>query len=461
MNAKYQNYTYLLIAIFSLFSAFYNITLELHPDEAYYYIWSKNLELSYYDHPPLIAVFNKIFTLFSDSVFFIRLVAVFCMGMSAVFIYKLAQKIYDAQIAFFSVVIFLSLPITQGAFTISTIDAPLSLFWSASIYYSYLAIKSDSIKFYIICGILIGFAMLSKYTGVLILAGIFFYLLFNEPKKLLGYKPWVSVLLAFLVFMPVIIWNYQNNWISFSFQYKHGGESSQPINFLYFTEYIGNLFILFSPVFAFVLLKNIFNKEKNSYLLHSFLFLLLFFAYKALYARMLLNWFAPMIFGGVIFIAYFANKNKKVLLWGVMVSVILSLLIRFPLFFHLPKEANIKNRVFGYEMAIKDFKKYIKKDYLVCTDYLTNSAMLEYYLKLPSVYDPFTTRMSYYKFKYKDFDYSGKNCIVFSDNEISKKLKKQCKEFKLIKKFEAKKDGFKTRDFYFYECRSLLGLVNN
>jgi len=186
MNIKYQNYTYLLIGVFSLFSAFYNITLELHPDEAYYYIWSKNLELSYYDHPPLIAGFNKIFTLFSDSVFFIRLVAVFCMGMSAVFIYKLAQKIYDAQIAFFSVVIFLSLPITQGAFTISTIDAPLSLFWSASIYYSYLAIKSDSIKFYIICGILIGFAMLSKYTGVLILAGIFFYLLFNEPKKLLG-----------------------------------------------------------------------------------------------------------------------------------------------------------------------------------------------------------------------------------------------------------------------------------
>jgi len=454
-TSTYRQYSFLLIVIFVVFSAFYNTTLELHPDEAYYYMWSKDLHLSYYDHPPLIAIFNKIFTIFNNGVFFIRLVTVFCMSISLLYIYKLAKEVYDEKIAFFSVAIFISLPIMQGAITISTIDAPLSLFWSMSLYYGYKAIQTNYAKFYIYSGILIGLAMLSKYTGVLILAGMFFYLLFNEPKKLLSYKPWVSVVLAFVVFMPVVVWNYQNDWISFSFQYKHGGTGKKPIELIYFFQYLAELVLLFTPVFVYVLFRNLFSKEKNSYILHTFLFLLIFFAYKSLRAHMALNWFAPMAIGGVIFVAYFVVKNKKLLILSFAISIVLSLLIRFPTFFHLPKSANIHNRVFGYKLAIDEFKKYIKPNYLICTNYLTNSAMLEYYLDIKNVYEPFTARMSYYKFKYKNFDYKNKNCIVFSDDEISKDLQKQCKSFRLLEKFEAKKDGFKTKKFYFYECNQL------
>jgi len=124
MSFSYQKSTYFLIAIFGIFSSFYNLTLELHPDEAYYYIWSKDLELSYYDHPPMIAIFDKIFTFFSNGVFFIRLNSVFCTIGSAFFIYLLAKKIYNQKIGFFAVVIYLTLPIIQGAITISTIVKP-------------------------------------------------------------------------------------------------------------------------------------------------------------------------------------------------------------------------------------------------------------------------------------------------------------------------------------------------
>ena len=45
----------------------FNQHLQLHFDETYYWVWSKNLQLSYYDHPPMIAYFDSFnFTLVSD-----------------------------------------------------------------------------------------------------------------------------------------------------------------------------------------------------------------------------------------------------------------------------------------------------------------------------------------------------------------------------------------------------------
>lgn len=46
-------------------------------DELYYWCWSKTLQLSYYDHPPLSAYMIRVATeLFGDSLFALRLPAV-------------------------------------------------------------------------------------------------------------------------------------------------------------------------------------------------------------------------------------------------------------------------------------------------------------------------------------------------------------------------------------------------
>ena len=46
-------------------------------DEAYYWMWSKHLALSYYDHPPLIAVIIHLGTMIAgDTEFGVRLVSI-------------------------------------------------------------------------------------------------------------------------------------------------------------------------------------------------------------------------------------------------------------------------------------------------------------------------------------------------------------------------------------------------
>jgi hypothetical protein len=47
-----------------LFKIFLSAGLELHPDEAYYWLWSVHLAPGYYDHSPMVAYFIKITTLF-------------------------------------------------------------------------------------------------------------------------------------------------------------------------------------------------------------------------------------------------------------------------------------------------------------------------------------------------------------------------------------------------------------
>ena len=41
------------------------------PDEAYYWLWSKNIALSYFDHPPLIAWFQALLSFFSNNNYFL------------------------------------------------------------------------------------------------------------------------------------------------------------------------------------------------------------------------------------------------------------------------------------------------------------------------------------------------------------------------------------------------------
>ena len=41
------------------------------PDEAYYWLWSKNIAFSYFDHPPLVSWFQALLSFFSNNKYFL------------------------------------------------------------------------------------------------------------------------------------------------------------------------------------------------------------------------------------------------------------------------------------------------------------------------------------------------------------------------------------------------------
>ena len=57
----------------------------LYPDETYYWVYSRNLQWGYFDHPPLVAVFIKLGELLGHNNFFTRLGTVLLSGEAVFF----------------------------------------------------------------------------------------------------------------------------------------------------------------------------------------------------------------------------------------------------------------------------------------------------------------------------------------------------------------------------------------
>ncbi len=453
-----KNQIFIIAVIFAFFSALYNNSIPLFEDEAYYWLWSKHLALGYFDHPPMIAYFIKLFTVFSDDVWIIRMVNLFCFSGASIFIFKTAQYLFDEKTALYSFLIFIFSPAVTMGLTITTPDSPLALFWTASLYFAAKAFFEGRTLDYILAGALGGAALLSKYTGILLFFGYFVFLLTNRPKLLLSGKLYLAIFFGIAVFSPVIIWNIQNDFSSFIFQYDHGSKTlDNTISFAHDLELFGGSFGIFGPVF-FILLLYIFSKKesyKNDKLLFVLLialFTLFFFFYKGLYKKMELNWVAPAFASASIVVGnYIANNNmKKTLYWGLFVSIILGLVIRFPLMFGLEGAINPHNRLFGQDELAKHLQLQHLTNQSVYTDYLTMAAALTYRLH-KDVYIPTQTRKSEYDTWQTGLDFSSKPGIyVARDDSRLPELKNIWKHAELIEEYNISKKGFKDKIYYIY-----------
>mgnify|MGYP006179719925 CR=1 FL=1 len=77
---------------------------------------------------------------------------------------------------------------------------------------------------WLLAGVALGLALLSKYHAALFAVGALIYFAFHPRMRVwLGRpQPYVAVLVALALFSPVIAWNAQNDWASFAFQLGRG-----------------------------------------------------------------------------------------------------------------------------------------------------------------------------------------------------------------------------------------------
>lgn len=217
----------ILILLFVLGNLVGWLLVGVHTDEAYYWVWSQRLAWSYFDHPPGVAWTIRLFTsILGDHAWSLRLPAVFAWFVSATVVYRLARAIYPDSVAsgLYAVLVFASLPLTQIGFHIVTPDAPLMLFTALALELVYRAHTLGRWDLWVYAGLASGAALLSKYNGVFLPPTVFLALIFSASgrKELRRPWPWLAGILAALLFLPVVLWNYQHDWISFRFQLHHG-----------------------------------------------------------------------------------------------------------------------------------------------------------------------------------------------------------------------------------------------
>lgn len=196
-------------------------SVELLPEEAYYWNYSRHLDIGYLDHPPMVAWLIRLGTAaFGQSQFGIRVGALCCGIIASVFTYRLTRNLLGEAAALAALLLAQALPFFFLSGLLMTADAPLAAAWAASLYYLERALIAGRSGAWWRAGLALGLGAISKYSiGLLVPVTLAFMLLDLKSRRWwLRWEPYVAAVLAVIVFSPVILWNAQHEWASFAFQ---------------------------------------------------------------------------------------------------------------------------------------------------------------------------------------------------------------------------------------------------
>ncbi len=88
----------LLVAALTVLRLWAAGALGLAADEAYYWLWSKNLSFGYFDHPPMVAVLIRASTaVFGDTEFGIRWLSVLLGAAASLGVWRLVWRLTPAR----------------------------------------------------------------------------------------------------------------------------------------------------------------------------------------------------------------------------------------------------------------------------------------------------------------------------------------------------------------------------
>ncbi|MDQ6785280.1 MAG: glycosyltransferase family 39 protein [Acidobacteriota bacterium] len=184
-------------------------------DELYYIACSEHLDFGYPDHAPLIAFSTKISrAIFGDSLFAIRLFPALAGAAKIVLTGLLAKEFGGKRFAvFLACLCVLCAPVYLGIDNFLSMNSFEPVFWMACVYFAVLAIKRENPRWWIWFGAFAGIALINKHSAVFFGLAMFAGLILTRTRKVFADKwIWIAGAIAFLIFLPNLIWQFQNNF---------------------------------------------------------------------------------------------------------------------------------------------------------------------------------------------------------------------------------------------------------
>lgn len=221
----------------------YAAMIQLVPDEATYWVWSRHLAASYFDHPPMIAYLIRAGTyLLGHQELGVRFGGVLMAAGSIVVTVGIARRILgNDRGALWVALIWATSPLLAIIGLIITPDTPMIFFSVCALAIAIDIAHQDDLESphdstwrrgvvpWLLFGVLCGLALLSKYTAILLPASVVAALLLSPKGRIHYRRPgiYLAGVVALAMFSPVIWWNWKHHWASFAFQLHHGMSGSQ------------------------------------------------------------------------------------------------------------------------------------------------------------------------------------------------------------------------------------------
>lgn len=319
--------------------------LELGNDEVYYWTYALHPALSHFDHPPMVGFFIQAFSfnLFWNNELFLRLSSVVLGGFNTWIIYNIGREVKSPSAGLYAALLYNASVycfVIAGIFILP--DTPQLFFWLLSLYLLIVSLPANPVekrhgRQLLLAAVVIGLAMLSKYTSAFLWLGAALYILLYNRAWLRRAELYAGVLISLVIFIPVIIWNFQNDFISFTFQSERVGFFGGGLRLDYFfTELLGQIgynnpvnFVLIVLALIAILRKRKFlSAAPRRLLLLTSLPLIGLFLFFALFRRTLPHWTGPAYLSLIIiaaaWLADIAARRKKRMLW-IPRSIIISI----------------------------------------------------------------------------------------------------------------------------------------
>jgi len=193
--------------------ALFRTPLELYPDEAQYWLWSRALDFGYYSKPPMVAWAIWATTrLGGDAEVFVRMSAPLFQAVATLATFALGRRLYGGTVGLAAAALYALMPAVQlSSFVVAT-DAPLLCFVGlALLAYAGLQSATGGRRLALAAGLgaALGLAFLSKYAAVYFLIGLAMHLaLSREARRAWSPAAALTVVAVFaVVIAPNVIWN--------------------------------------------------------------------------------------------------------------------------------------------------------------------------------------------------------------------------------------------------------------
>lgn len=228
--------------------------IELSKDEAYQWLWSKHLALSYYSKPPLIACAQWFGTaIWGDTAFGVRFLSPVIGAVLAWLVLRFMARVANAWIGFWLVLMLLATPLLAIGSTLLTIDPLLVLFWMLAVVVGWRAVQPDgTVWHWLGVGLSMGLAFLSKYSALYLLVCWTIFFVWCRPARaqLRRAGPYLALGVNLLCTLPVILWNAQHSWITLDHVSERSGlQQAWRPTLRFFLEFLAAQWGVLNPVF--------------------------------------------------------------------------------------------------------------------------------------------------------------------------------------------------------------------
>lgn len=283
---------------------------ELSYDEAQYWAWSRHLAFGYFTKPGLIAWLIRGTTeICGDGVACVRAPAPILHAAAAWFVFLAARRLYDGRIAFWSALAYIAMPAVSLSSLLLNTDVPLMFFWCVGLHATALFLERASLSHALYLAGTVAVGLNAKYAMIYLPASLLAYVLATADRRLFlrTGATWVALLGGLAGFLPNLIWNAQNGFVTFHHTGDNAGWEAIGFKFGKILEYLGGQAAIPGPIlFAVAVIAAVFGwrsrkPSADRLMLWLSLPILIVIGVNAAFAKLHGNWAATAFPALVIF----------------------------------------------------------------------------------------------------------------------------------------------------------------